>query len=106
MLLVYYRMYLTCEMVGYLFGLYQSSVSRNIRYLETSSETIPSKLSVDSKKINDIQQLHEFFSELIVMVHGTEQPIPRPQKSYQKKDTLFRQKHTVQNQITINLKMK
>ena len=106
MLLAYYRMYLTYDLTGHQFGLYQSSVSRNIRYLETYSETIPSKLSADSKKINDIQQLHEFFPELIVMIDGTEQPIPRPQKSYQKKDALFRQKHTVQNQITINLKMK
>ena len=32
MLFVYYRMYLTCELTGYLFGLDQSNVYRNIRF--------------------------------------------------------------------------
>ncbi len=67
---------------------------------------IPSKFYADSKKINDIQQLHEFFPELIVMVHGTEQPIPRP-KNRTKRKTHYsgkKKRHTVKNQITINLK--
>ena len=34
MLLVYYRMYLTYDLTGHLFGLDQSNVSRNIKYLE------------------------------------------------------------------------
>ncbi len=109
MLLVYYRMYLTYDLTGHLFGLDQSNVSRNIKYLEPAvrkSMPIPSKLSVDSKKINDIQQLHEFFPELIVMIHGAEQPIPRP-KNRTKRKTHYsgkKKRHTVKNQITINLK--
>ncbi len=108
MLFVYYRLYITCELVGYLFDLDQSNVNRNIKYLEPAvkqSIPIPSKLYADSKKISNIQQLQEFFPELIAITDGTEQPIPRP-KNKKKKKTHYsgkKKKHTVQNQITINL---
>lgn len=109
MLLVYYRLYITCELAGYLFDLDQSNVNRNIRYLEPAvkqSIPIPSKMYADSKKINDIVQLHEFFPELIAITDGTEQLIPRP-KNRTKRKTHYsgkKKKHTVKNQITINLK--
>ena len=54
MLLVYYRMYLTYDLTGHLFGLDQSNVSRNIRYLEPAvkqSIPIPSKFYADSKRL-------------------------------------------------------
>jgi hypothetical protein len=108
MLLVYYRMYLTYDLTGYLFGLDPSNVSRNIRYLEPAvrkSIPIPSKLYADSKKINDMIQLQQFFPELIAITDGTEQQIPRP-KNKKKRKTHYsgkKKRHTVKNQITINL---
>ena len=108
MLLVYYRMYLTYDLTGHLFGLDQSNVSRNIRYLEPAvkqSIPIPSKFYADSKKINDIQQLQQLFPELIAITDGTEQQIPRP-KDRTKRKTHYsgkKKRHTVKNQITINL---
>ena len=54
-------------------------------------QSIPSKFYADSKKINDIQQLHEFFPELIVITDGTEQPIPRP-KNRTKRKTYYQAK--------------
>ncbi len=109
MLLVYYRLYITCELAGYLFDLDQSNVNRNIRYLEPAvkqSIPIPAKKYADSKKINDIQQFQEFFPELIAITDGTEQQIPRP-KNKKKRKTHYsgkKKRHTVKNQITINLK--
>ncbi len=109
MLLVYYRMYLTYDLTGHLFGLDQSNVSRNIRYLEPAvkrSIPIPSKFYADSKKINDISQLHQFFPEFIAITDGTEQQIPRP-KDRTKRKTHYsgkKKRHTIKNQITINLK--
>ena len=109
MLLVYYRLYITCELAGYLFDLDQSNVNRNIRYLEPAvkqSIPIPAKMYSDSKKINDITQLQEFFPDLIAITDGTEQQIPRP-KNRTKRKTHYsgkKKKHTVKNQITINLK--
>jgi hypothetical protein len=66
---------------------------------------IPSKFYTDSKKINDISQLHHFFPELIAIIDGTEQQIPRP-KDRTKRKTHYsgkNKRHTVKNQITINL---
>ncbi len=101
MLLVYYQMYLTYDLTGHLFGLDQSNVSRNIKYLEPAvKQSIPSKLYADSKKINSMQQ---FFPELIAMIHGTEQSIPRPKDKRKRKTHYSGKKHTIKNQITINL---
>ena len=109
MLFVYYRLYITCELAGYLFDLDQSNVNRNIRYLEPAvkqSIPIPAKIYANSKKINDISQLREFFPNLIAITDGTEQQIPRP-KNRTKRKTHYsgkKKRHTVKNQITINLK--
>ena len=109
MLLVYYRLYITCELAGYLFDLDQSNVNRNIRYLEPAvkqSIPIPAKIYANSKKINNISQLQEFFPNLIAITDGTKQQIPRP-KNRTKRKTHYsgkKKKHTVKNQITINLK--
>ncbi len=107
MLLVYYRLYITCELVGYLFDLDQSNVNRNIRYLEPvvrKSIPIPAKKYADSKKINDVQQLQQFFPELIAITDGTEQPRPKNKKKRKTHYSGKKKRHTVKNQITINLK--
>ena len=108
MLLMYYRMYTTYDMLGMIFDLNKSNVSRNIRYLESAvkqSIPIPAKKYADSKKVTNIAQLQKFFPEFIAITDGTEQSIPRP-KSKRKRKTHYsgkKKKHTVQNQITINL---
>ena len=108
MLLVYYRLYITCELAGYLFDLDQSNVNRNIKYLEPAvkqSIPIPAKMYSDSKKINSLTQLQEFFPNLIAITDGTEQQIPRPKNKKKRKIHYSgkKKKHTVKNQITINL---
>ena len=66
---------------------------------------IPSKRYADSKKINNLQSLQEFFPELITITDGTEQSIPRPTGKHKKKTHYSgkKKKHAVKNQITINL---
>lgn len=109
MLLMYYRMYTTYDMLGMIFDLDKSNVARNIRYLEPAvkqSIPIPAKKYADSKKLKTIQELQQFFPDLIAITDGTEQQIPRP-KDRKKRKTHYsgkKKKHTVQNQITINLK--
>ena len=92
-----------------IFDLDKSNVMRNIRYLEPaavkSSIPIPAKKYADSKKLKTIPELLQSFPELIVITDGTKQPIPRP-KNKKKRKTHYsgkKKKHTVQNQITINL---
>lgn len=108
MLLMYYRMYTTNDMLGMIFDLDKSNVMRDIRYLEPAvkqSIPIPAKKYADSKKLTTMVQLQQFFPELIAITDGTEQQIPRP-KDKKKRKTHYsgkKKKHTVQNQITINL---
>ncbi len=108
MLLMYYRMYTTYDLLGMIFDLDKSNVMRDIRYLESAvkkSIPIPAKKYADSKKINSMESLQELFPELIAITDGTEQPIPRP-KDNKKKKTHYsgkKKKHTVQNQITVNI---
>ena len=50
-----------------------------------------------------MQEIQQFFPDLIVITDGTEQQIPRP-KNKKKRKTHYsgkKKKHTVQNQITI-----
>lgn len=109
MLLIYYRCYTSYDLLEYLFGIDSSTVCRDIVKIEPAVKQcvpIPSKLYSNSKKISDIQQLQEFFPDLIVITDGTEQQIPRP-KNRTKRKTHYsgkKKKHTVKNQITINLK--
>ena len=108
MLLIYYRCYTSYDLLEYLFGVDSSTVCRDIVKIEPAvkqSIPIPAKLYVDSKKINSLQQFQEFFPDLIVITDGTEQQIPRP-KDRTKRKTHYsgkKKKHTVKNQITINL---
>ena len=110
MLLVYYRMYITYELAGHLFGLDQSNVYRDIRYMEPAvrgSIPIPQKMMyAESKKIGTIQDLERYFPEFCVMIDSSEQQIPRPKKNKKKRQTHYSGKkgmHTVKNQYTVNL---
>lgn len=108
MLLMYYRMYTTYDMLGMIFDLDKSNVMRDIRYLESAvkqSIPIPAKKYADSKKLKTMQEIQQFFPDLITITDGTEQQIPRP-KDRKKRKTHYsgkKKKHTVQNQITVNL---
>ncbi len=108
MLLMYYRMYTTYDMLGMIFDLDKSNVARDICYLESAvkqSIPIPTKKYADSKKLTTMVQLQQFFPDLIAITDGTEQQIPRP-KNRTKRKTHYsgkKKKHTVQNQITVNL---
>lgn len=109
MLLIYYRCYTSYDLLEYMFGVDSSTVCRDIAKIEPVVKQcipIPSKIYSDSKKISDITQLQEFFPDLIVITDGTEQQIPRP-KDRTKRKTHYsgkKKRHTVKNQITINLK--
>jgi len=108
MLLMYYRMYTTYDMLGMIFDLNKSNVMRDIRYLEPAvkqSIPIPAKKYADSKKLKSMQELQKFFPELIAITDGTEQPIPIPKNRIKRKTHYSgkKKRHTVQNQITINL---
>ena len=95
-------------MPGMIFDLDKSNVMRDIKYLEPAikqSILIPAKKYADAKKLKTVQELQQFFPELIVITDGTEQPIPRLKDRAKRKSHYSgkKKKHTVQNQITVNL---
>ena len=108
MLLMYYRMYTTYDVLGMMFGLDKSNVMRGIRYLEPAVKKcipIPAKKYADAKKLTTIQEIEEMFPEFQVIIDATEQPIPRPKSKAKKRSHWSgkRRCHTVKNQYIINL---
>lgn len=108
MLLIYYRCYTSYDLLEYIFGVDASTVCRDITKIEPIVKQcipIPAKLYAYAKKINDVTQLQEFFPDLIVITDGTEQPIPRPKDKHKRKTHYSgkKKRHTIKNQITINL---
>ncbi|MGI0063075.1 MAG: transposase family protein [Nitrosotalea sp.] len=109
MLLVYYRMYTSYTLAGFLFGLDQSNVCRDIRYLEPAVRRcipIPQKKYADAKKATTLEGLERYFPELKIITDASEQQIPRPQDKKKRKTHYSgkKKRHTVKNQYTINLR--
>lgn len=109
MLLMYYRMYTTYTLLGYLFDLDQSNVYRNIKRLEPLVKKcipLPEKIYKKVKRLSTIEELQEFFPELKVIVDATEQEIPRPKNKRRRKSHYSgkKKRHTVKTQFVVNKK--
>ncbi len=109
MLLVYYRLYATFTLVGFLFDLDQSNVCRDIRYLEPLVRQclpLPKKLHKLTRRLRTIEEVEEFFPGFKAFIDATEQEIPRP-KNTKKRKTHYsgkKKRHTVKTQLTVNRK--
>ena len=109
MFIIYYRLYLTYFLLGFLFDLNQSNVYRNIKYLEPLVKAvipIPQKLHKKTKKIRDIDELLNYFPDMKAFVDTTEQEIPRPKNKRRRKNYYSgkKKRHTVKTQIMVNKK--
>lgn len=107
MFIIYYRLYLTYFLLGFLFDLDQSNVCRNIKYLELLIKAvipIPQKLHKKTKKIGDIDELLNYFPEMKAFIDTTEQEIPRPKNKRRRKNYYSgkKKRHTVKTQIMVN----
>lgn len=109
MFLVYYRLYTSYELIGYLFDLDQSNVYRDIKCLEQLVKKcmpLPNKIHKRTKKITTIQELLKYYPEMKAFLDATEQEIPRP-KDKKKRRTHYsgkKKRHTVKTQIITNKK--
>jgi DDE superfamily endonuclease/Helix-turn-helix of DDE superfamily endonuclease len=109
MLLVYYRLYVTFTLAGFLFDLDQSNVFRDIRYLEplvSGCLPLPKKVHQNlTRRLRTIEEVEQFFPGFKAFVDATEQEIPRPKKDSKKRKSHYsgkRRKHTVKTQLTVN----
>jgi hypothetical protein len=89
MVRVYYRMYITYTLTGFLFDLDQSNVDRDIEKIEGLIKqclSIPQKLYNVTKRLKAKKKIEKYFPGFMAFTDGTEQPIPRPAKNKIKED--------------------
>jgi hypothetical protein len=107
MLLVYYRLYVTYSLAGFLFDLDESNVWRNVRIMEpvvTSVIPLPWKLYQKSRRVGTREELEEVFPEFKAFLDATEQEIPRPKNKRRRKSHYSgkKKRHTVKTQVMVN----
>jgi len=109
MFLLYYRLYITSTLTGFLFDLDQSNVLKDIHKLEPHlKEALPTPKKIHNKvkRLQTIEEIEAVLPGLSAFIDATEQEIPRP-KNKKKQKTHYsgkKKKHTVKTQLTVNSK--
>ena len=81
MLLVYYRLYITYTLAGFLFDLDQSNICRDIQKIERlirQCVPIPQKIYTITKRLKTPEEVEKYFPGFLAFIDSTEQQIPRP----------------------------
>jgi hypothetical protein len=76
MLLVYYRLYITYTLAGFLFDLDQSNICRNIQKIEMLVRQcipIPQKIYNIAKRLKTLEEVEHYFPGFIAFIDSTEQ---------------------------------
>ena len=100
MLLVYYHLYLSSNLMAYLFDLSQTNILKDIRKLEPLVSEIlplPKQQNDKVKRLETIDEIEALFPGFKAFLDATEQKIPRP-KAKRKRKTHYsgkKKKHTV-----------
>ena len=107
MLLVYYRLYVTSILVGYLFDLDQTNVLRDIRRLEPLVKEcvpLPGKIYERAKRARTMEEVEEYFPGFTAIIDSFEQEIPRPKNKRRRKSFYSgkRKRHSVKTQLAVN----
>jgi hypothetical protein len=107
MLLVYYRLYVTYTLAGYLFNLDQSNICRDIHYIEPlvrKCVPIPKKIHTITRRLRTLEEVKQYFPELRAFIDATEQEIPRPKNKLKRKTHYSgkKKRHTVKTQLSVN----
>ncbi len=107
MLLVYYRLYITYTLAGFLFDLDQSNICRDIQKIEPlirKCVPIPQKIYNKTKRLKTPEEVEEYFPGFLSFIDSTEQQIPRPVDKNKRKMYYSgkKKRHTVKNQIMVN----
>ncbi|HEY6885262.1 MAG TPA: transposase family protein [Nitrososphaeraceae archaeon] len=107
MLLVYYRLYITYTLSGFLFDLDQSNVCRDISMLEPLVKLCipsPKKLYKRTRRLRTIDEVEEYFPGFKAFINSTEQEIQRPKNKRRMKSYYSgkKKKHTVKTQYMVN----
>ena len=107
MLLMYYHLYPSSTLLGYLVDLSQTNVLKDIRNLEPLVNEVlplPKKQNNKIKRLQTLDEIETMFPGFKAFLDATEQEIPRP-KNKSKRKTHYsgkKKKHTMKTQITVN----
>ncbi len=106
-LLVYYRLYITYTLTGFLFDLDQSNICRDIQKIESLVRQclpIPQKIYNITKRLRTPEEVEQYFPGFLSFIDSTEQQIPRPIDKKRKKEYYSgkKKRHTVKNQLMVN----
>ncbi len=107
MIFVYYRLYITFTLSGFLFDLDQSNVYRDIRMLEPLVKQcvpLPKKLYKIARRARTIEEVEAYFPGLKAFIDASEQEIPKPKDKRRRKSYYSgkKKKHTVKTQYMVN----
>jgi hypothetical protein len=108
MFLVYYRLYITYTLSGFLFDLDQSNICRDISFIEPLIKLcipLPKKLYKRTKRrLRTIDEVEEYFPGFKAFIDSSEQDIPRPKNKRRRKSYYSgkKKKHTVKTQYMVN----
>jgi hypothetical protein len=109
MLLVYYRLYITYTLAGFLFDIDQSNICRDIQKIEKlirECVTIPQKICGITKRLKTTEEVEQYFPVFLAFIDCTEQQqIPRPADNKRRKVYYSGKKKrhtTVKNQLMVN----
>jgi hypothetical protein len=107
MLLVYYRLYITYTLAGFLFNLDQSNICRDIKKIKPLIRAclpIPQKICRITKRLKTSEEVEQYFPGFLSFIDTTEQQIPRPMDTNNRK--IFysgkKKKHTLKTQMMVN----
>ena len=107
MLLVYYRLYITYTLAGFLFDLDQSNICRDIQKIESLIRQcipIPQKIYNITKRLKTLEEVERYFPGFLAFIDSTEQQIPRPADK-RKRKTYYsgkKKRHAVKTQFMAN----
>ena len=107
MLLVYYRLYITYTLSGFLFDLDQSNICRDISIIEPLIKQcipLPEKLYKRTRRLRTIDEVEEYFPGFKAFIDATEQEIPRTKNKRRRKSYYSgkKKKHTIKTQYMVN----
>jgi hypothetical protein len=107
MLLVYYRLYITYTLAGFLFDLDQSNICRDIQKIESLIKQclpIPQKIYNRTKRLRTVDEVEQYFPGFLAFIDSTEQQIPRPIDKDRRKTYYSgkKKRHTVKTQMMVN----
>src|SRR3954454_4915438 len=107
MLLVYYRLYITYTLTGFLFDLDQSSICRDIQKIEGLIRLcvpMPQKKNPITKRLPTPEEIEKDFPGFLAFIDTTDQHIPRLIANQIKKMYYSgkKKKHSKKNQLMVN----